>query len=118
MSKRACKINTQNRKRVRSHMIALQGNRCCYCAHEFDDCNPWGDRYATIEHIEDRAKGGSNKQDNLAMACFVCNQRAGAEGWSPDFKRNRIRATNVIALGDLVVEHMELPPAYLKGRAA
>lgn len=107
------------KKKLRPKLIAMQGNRCCYCAVEFDD-NHWSARYATIEHIEDRAKGGVNAQHNLAMACFACNQRAAIEHWPAHFKRAKIRAANIIALADLEVEHMELPPEYLSqvGRAA
>lgn len=117
--KKAAKIATPNRKRIRAKMIAMQGGRCCYCAAEFDDENRWGDRYATIEHIEDRSRGGANVQTNLAMACRECNERAGREKWSADFKRAKIKAANIIALADLEVEHMELPPEYLaRARAA
>lgn len=116
---KAPKLDTGRRKRNRERLMALQGGRCCYCEVEFD-ANRWGDRYPTIEHIEDRAKGGVNAQHNLALACHACNQRASKEEWSADFKRAKIRAANIIALADLEVEHMELPPLYLQqvGRAA
>lgn len=106
------KIDSARKRRFRAKLTAMQGGCCCYCATQFAD-EPWSERYATIEHIEDRAKGGVNAQTNLAMACFACNQRAAKERWSVSFKRARIEATNVIALADLEVEHMELPPAYL-----
>lgn len=115
--KRVSNINTRTRRIFRAKMMTMQGNRCCYCAGEFDD-NRWGDRYATIEHIEDRARGGKNERANLALACAKCNQRAAREAWSVNYKRARIRAANVVALADLVVEHMELPPAFLSERAA
>jgi len=36
---------------------------------------------ATIEHMLPRSQGGSNRMDNLAMACERCNsKRAGNEG--------------------------------------
>lgn len=115
----AARIDTTRRKRIRAYLLAAQGGRCCYCEAEFDD-NRWGDLYPTIEHIQDRAMGGANAQDNLALACHSCNQRAGKEQWSEAFKRAKIRAANIIALADLEVEHMELPPVYLAraGRAA
>lgn len=113
-------IGTGKRKKLRAKLIAMQGGRCCYCGTPFDDSSCWGDLYATIEHIEDRALGGRNAQTNLAMAHRSCNERAGIEKWPAQFKRAKIVATNVIALADLAVDHMELPPEYLSraGRAA
>jgi 5-methylcytosine-specific restriction endonuclease McrA len=110
-------------KKIRNALMAKQGCRCCYCGDELKEesvANRLSARYPTVEHIEDRARGGCNKQFNLAVACFACNQRAGLERWSPEFKRHKIEVANIIALADLVVEHMEVPPLYLQqvGRAA
>ena len=99
------------KKELRRRMTEMQGGRCCYCEEKFTG---YGDGLATIEHIENRADGGSNKIANLALACFGCNQRASREGWSPEFKRAKIRAANIIALADLVVEPMQVPPQYLE----
>ena len=91
----------------------MQGGRCCYCEAALDGASAWGDLYATIEHIEDRARGGVNAQTNLAMACRGCNDRANTEKWSKAFKCAKIQSANIIAIADLTVEHMELPPLYL-----
>ena len=106
-------LGSNRRKSIRPKLVAAQGGCCCYCAIKFDDSNCWGERYPTFEHIQDRSKGGVNAQTNLAMACRQCNERAAHERWSYEFKRARIRAANVIALADLEVEPMELPPMYL-----
>ena len=107
------RLGGENRRRLRASLLAKQGPHCCYCADAFDDSNPWGEKYPTIEHIENRARGGVNAQTNLAMACRRCNERAAIEDWSVGFKRAKISAANVIALADLEVEPMELPPLYI-----
>lgn len=112
-------IGGQRARSIRADLWGKQGGRCCYCEAEFDP-RPNSNGYATIEHLVDRAKGGVNARENLALACFACNQRAAREGWSPDYKRHRMRVANLTALAVVEVEHMELPPLYLQqvGRAA
>jgi len=81
----------------------LLGNRdgwiCCWCKRLL---LPEGSRHtragaATIEHVIPRNKGGSHSWDNLALACFECNQRRGDNlGPPPEAKETpsqmRIRA--------------------------
>jgi len=49
----------------------------------------WGNVYivvprmfVTIEHIHPKSKGGTNRFNNLALACTVCNQRKGNQSRS------------------------------------
>lgn len=55
---------------VRARIIAQAGNRCGYCrAHQqyvYDTLH--------IEHIAPRARGGSNDEANLWLACGLCNR--------------------------------------------
>lgn len=53
------------------HIIAEKdGYRCTYCGV------PTG---ATVEHVQARANEGSNRLDNLRLACPSCNSRKGSE---------------------------------------
>ena len=45
---------------------------CEYCSNLID--GPWH-----LEHIHPLSKGGSNKLENLAIACFNCNSRKAAK---------------------------------------
>lgn len=69
-------------------MFANQCGRCCYCGRAIElHPKPWPmgartpDRFATIEHLQRVADGGSNDPDNLALACFVCNGARGDLSW-------------------------------------
>lgn len=51
---------------------------CHYC-HAPVSLNPQhGERHVNKDHMTPRARGGSNDQDNLVLACPQCNQRKGA----------------------------------------
>jgi len=54
-----------------------QNHRCCYCGKHtwslhYGEDGRWQDM-ATIEHIQCRKNGGTNKKGNIAMACSECN---------------------------------------------
>ena len=46
-------------------------SRCWFCHARLTDEN------RTIDHLRPRSRGGSNKNHNLAWACYSCNQRKG-----------------------------------------
>ena len=72
----AGKISKALRDRVR---LDAQ-NRCGYCRSQ--------QRYVLglleIEHIIPTARGGSDRQDNLWLACRLCNNFKGAKTWGQD----------------------------------
>jgi len=54
---------------TRARVQAEAGNRCGYClTHQ--DYIPWS---LEVEHIIPRARGGTDEQDNLWLACRSCN---------------------------------------------
>ncbi len=44
---------------------------------------PLPDNARTIDHLVDRARGGSNELDNLVLACSACNLRRSRASASP-----------------------------------
>ena len=56
---------------VREYLLAKWSRKCCYCDAEHVPLN--------IEHLTPRARGGSNRVSNLAIACVPCNTRKGAQ---------------------------------------
>lgn len=54
---------------VREYLLEKYGRKCCYCG-----CK---DVPLQIEHIISKANGGSNRIDNLCIACEKCNQKKG-----------------------------------------
>lgn len=81
---------------LRVKLFEKQGKRCCYCelpiylkAHESAETFPIRSRngipdkrfVATMEHLRRKADGGTNRIDNLALACLVCNSGRGNTDW-------------------------------------
>ena len=71
--------------KLRSRMFLEQKQRCCYCnrimrkpriSEKQDRPNT-----ATIEHLQRRSEGGSNKMGNKRIACFECNNGRGDTNW-------------------------------------
>ncbi|MFI8617289.1 HNH endonuclease [Acidovorax sp. NPDC077693] len=65
---------------LRSHLAALQAERCCYCRRRLD-----GIAYARpIEHIlpKDTFNQYTFTYRNLAVACFDCNHVKTNDNWS------------------------------------
>lgn len=70
----------EERKRIPAHIkqrLFAQSDRCCWCNKQM--------RYkdATIEHVAPLAKGGSNDESNLALACPGCNSKRGDDATQP-----------------------------------
>jgi 5-methylcytosine-specific restriction endonuclease McrA len=55
---------------LREYLLQKWGRRCAYCSSKDVPLN--------VEHIMPRARGGSNRVGNLAIACEACNQEKGA----------------------------------------
>ena len=80
-------------KTTRERLYAERPHRCYLCgiplAHvnwpgTVRPCGPggWtpidGHEFVQIDHINPRARGGSNKPENLALCCGPCNSKKGA----------------------------------------
>ena len=55
---------------LKEYLLEKFGRRCVYCAKSDVPLN--------VEHIVPKARGGSNRLSNLAIACVECNQKKGA----------------------------------------
>jgi 5-methylcytosine-specific restriction endonuclease McrA len=66
---------------IREYLLEKWGRKCAYCNAK--------DVPLQIDHIEPRSRGGSNKVDNLTLACSDCNQKKGnlsLEQFAPTLK--------------------------------
>jgi hypothetical protein len=52
---------------VREYLLEKYNRKCCYCGAENVPLE--------VEHITPKTRGGTNRVDNLAIACHGCNQR-------------------------------------------
>jgi 5-methylcytosine-specific restriction endonuclease McrA len=57
-------------KRVRRIRLLRKSGPCCYWCHE-----TFPPHQLTLDHLKPRSRGGSNKLENLRLACFPCNNR-------------------------------------------
>lgn len=56
---------------VREYLLNKWGRKCSYCAAE--------NTALQVEHIQPKAKGGSNRISNLCLACDKCNKAKGTK---------------------------------------
>lgn len=56
---------------LREYLLQKWGRECAYCGAKNTPLQ--------IEHIQPKAKGGSNRVSNLTLACQPCNHRKGAQ---------------------------------------
>jgi 5-methylcytosine-specific restriction endonuclease McrA len=65
---------------VREYLLEKWGRKCSYCGKE--------NMPLQVEHIQPKAKGGSNKISNLCLACESCNTKKGTQDVK-DFLKNK-----------------------------
>lgn len=78
--KRQLRINKSLKRRLFGHLVI---SSCYYCKKVFLVDN------LTIEHLKPLLFGGTNSDDNIALACAPCNQEKGKEAWFQ--KRNLLK---------------------------
>lgn len=54
---------------IRNYLLEKYGRKCFYCDKEVSNFE--------VEHMIPKAKGGSNRIDNLTLSCHSCNQKKG-----------------------------------------
>ena len=54
---------------IRNYLLEKHGRKCFYCDKEVSTFE--------VEHMIPKAKGGSNRIDNLTLSCHNCNQKKG-----------------------------------------
>ena len=54
---------------IRNYLLEKHGRKCFYCDKEVSNFE--------VEHMLPKAKGGSNRIDNLTLSCHNCNQKKG-----------------------------------------
>jgi len=73
---------------IREYLLLKWGHTCGYCGK--------GDRVLNIDHIDPRARSGSNRVSNLAIACVDCNQKKGAQPIE-SFVKDKARLAQILA---------------------
>jgi 5-methylcytosine-specific restriction endonuclease McrA len=73
---------------LKEYLLEKWGRKCVYCDKENVPLN--------IDHIQARAKGGSNRVSNLTLACVRCNQKKGKKDVR-DFVKDPDRLSRILA---------------------
>ena len=78
-------MRRRRRRRIAAVLHKVQQGRCAYCRRRMTvavraDGRPYWNTL-TIEHLHRRAEGGADHLDNLAGACWECNQLRGVMPW-------------------------------------
>ena len=60
---------TLHGREIREYLLELTGRKCAYCGNKRVRLH--------VEHIIPKARFGSNRPDNLTMACQLCNEKKG-----------------------------------------
>ncbi|MBN9360178.1 MAG: HNH endonuclease [Devosia sp.] len=79
----------QYRSWVKRHLTKCQDGKCCYCKRSFTKSGPM---LMTIEHKRALMDGGSDRIENLAAACWHCNQHRGQQKNHALQKRTAVEA--------------------------
>ena len=62
-------MKTKQKRDRRVRLLRKNGPRCYWCHATFLPSQ------LTLDHLKPRSRGGSNKLENLRLACFPCNNR-------------------------------------------
>ncbi len=62
-------MKTKQKRDRRARLLKKNGSRCYLCHKNFLA------NQLTLDHLKPRSRGGSNKLENLRLACFSCNNR-------------------------------------------
>lgn len=74
---------------VREYLLEKWGRACAYCDARDVPLN--------LDHVDPRARGGSSRISNLAVACIPCNQKKGAQDIRTFLARDLKRLEKVLA---------------------
>ncbi|MFN6475256.1 HNH endonuclease [Nostoc sp. DedQUE07] len=64
-------LSTKDRRKKRPLLIAKYGMNCFWCGHSLTP------ETLTVDHYIPLSRGGSNRIENLRLACESCNQKRG-----------------------------------------
>jgi hypothetical protein len=74
---------------VREYLLGKFNRSCVYCEAK--------DTPLQIEHLHPKAKGGTNRISNLALACGPCNQRKAAQDINVFLAKDPVRLRRILA---------------------
>jgi 5-methylcytosine-specific restriction endonuclease McrA len=94
-------------------LLERDGYECCWCGKVCNlNTRPCNDSHPTVEHVIRRADGGTNKFDNLRVACRRCNNGRHNRKWN----RKLREVTWVSPKGRKSELPIERKPKYRKGQ--
>ena len=74
---------------LREYLLEKWGRQCVYCNAQNTPLQ--------VEHIEPKAKGGSNRTSNLTLACQCCNQKKGSQPIADFLVKDPKRLAKILA---------------------
>jgi 5-methylcytosine-specific restriction endonuclease McrA len=76
---RTTRMTPKTKHKKREALLARDGDLCYYCERQFSEELP-----PTFEHLVSLKDGGTDKLENLVLACWPCNNaRANDPTWTP-----------------------------------
>lgn len=90
----------------RFKLYEKQNGKCYICGRstKLDSEHKNDDDFATVDHIIPVSKGGSNRRNNVALCCKLCNNLKGNFRYSEDLKKvilMELKERNLIKLEDI-----------------
>jgi 5-methylcytosine-specific restriction endonuclease McrA len=71
-------MKTKQKRDRRTRLLRKNGSLCYWCHETFPQ------NQLTLDHLKPRSRGGSNKLENLRLACFPCNNRRSNSLYRPN----------------------------------
>jgi len=78
-------LSGARKRRVREWKLRIQGGRCFYCGSGLKA------EHATLDHVEPRSRGGTDRVSNLVASCRLCNRAKGSAGLAEFLNRRGVQ---------------------------
>lgn len=75
---------------LRNKLAERQNWRCCYCGCSMQITQGRKPNLATFEHVVPLSYGGPNVEDNMVIACYLCNTRRGNNFYDVHYELHKL----------------------------
>lgn len=102
------KRSSKRRKQLLDKLFDKQNGECCWCKIPLCKTTRGNDdiqeNTATFDHKVPKAHGGSEKESNIALACYKCNTQRGNSLSAPQLREKQLTLRKVNTAGESLID--------------